>query len=391
MRVAFTLIGGGKGTGVYNYLLNLLRVLSAHEADRITPVLFLGTDVRPDDAAPFEAVASVEVFRSSVLDRSRKSTSLAVSLLCGVDTAMRDLFRTHRIDVVFESAQFFGWRLGLPVLAWIPDFQHRHLRHMFTNKGYWKRELGFQAEIAAGRTIMLSSEDARRDCERFYPRTLGRTRAVRFAVPPGNPPTLAEARAVADRYGLPQHFLFMPNQLSKHKNHLLVLDALALLRERGSSVVVVSSGKQLDERHPEHFSVVQAKLDMLGLQCQFRMLGMIPYPDLAALMRCSVALLNPSLFEGWSTPVEEARSMGVPLLLSDLDVHREQAGSTATYFDRHSAKALASALEAARPMPDSLREQHLFDAKAAGEGRVRQFAADFATLAADCAARHICS
>ena len=389
MRVAFTLIGGGKGTGGYNYLLNLVRVLCAHEAGRVTPVLFLGTDVATEEAAPFDAVPGAEVVRSPVLDRARRTGLLAASLLAGVDAGLRDLLRSQRIDAVFESAQFFGWRLGLPVLAWIPDFQHRHLRHMFTNKGYWKRELGFQAEIAAGRTIMLSSEDARRDCERFYPRTVGRTRAVRFAVPPGNPPTLADARAVADRYGLPEHFLFMPNQLSKHKNHLLVVDALALLRERGSKVVVVSSGKQLDERHPEHFSVVQAKLDALGLQGQFRMLGMIPYPDLAALMRCSVALLNPSLFEGWSTPVEEARSMGVPLLLSDLDVHREQAGSTATYFDRHSAAGLANALEAARPMPDSLRDQHLFDARAAADSRVRQFAADFATLVADCAANRV--
>ena len=208
-------------------------------------------------------VLGAEVVRSPVLDRARRTGLLAASLLAGVDAGLRDLFRSQRIDVVFESAQFFGWRLGLPVLAWIPDFQHRHLRHMFTTKGYWKRELGFQAEIAAGRTIMLSSEDARRDCERFYPRTVGRARAVRFAVPPGNPPTLAEARAVADSYGLPEHFLFMPNQLSKHKNHLLVLDALTLLRERGGSVVVVSSGKQLDERHPAHFPTVQAKLDAL--------------------------------------------------------------------------------------------------------------------------------
>ena len=380
MRVAFTLIGGGRGTGGYNYLLNLLRVLCLHESARVTPVLFLGTDVAPDEAAPLEAVAGVEIIRSLVLNRARRATSLASALLWGVDAALRDLFRAQRIDVVFESAQFFGWRLGLPVVAWIPDFQHRHLRHMFTRTGYWKRELGFQAEIAGGRTIMLSSEDARRDCERFYPRTVGRTRAVRFAVPPGEAPTLAQARLVADRYGLPEHFLFMPNQLSKHKNHLLVLDALAILRQRGRDVVVVSSGKQLDERHPEHFPAVQAKLAALGLQREFRLLGMIPYPDLTALMSRSVALLNPSLFEGWSTPVEEARSLGVPLVLSDLDVHHEQAGTTATYFERHSAESLADALVALAPLPHALREQRLVDARTAADIRVRQFAADFAAL-----------
>lgn len=384
-RVAFTLIGGGRGTGGYNYLLNLVRVLCIHEASHVKPVLFLGTDVDPDEAAPFEALAGAEIVRSPVLDRARRSRSLAVSLLWGADTGMRDLFRTCSIDVVFESAQFFGWRLGIPVIAWIPDFQHRHLRRMFTHKGYWKRELGFQVEIAANRTIMLSSEDARRDCERFYPRTVGRTRAIRFAVSPDYPPTLPESRAVADRYGLPEHFVYMPNQLSKHKNHLLVLDALELLRRRGRSVVVVSSGKQLDERHLDYFPAVQAKLEALGLQSRFRMLGTIPYSDLVALMRCSVALLNPSLFEGWSTPVEEARSLGVPLLLSDLTVHREQAGNGATYFQRDDASSLADVLEAAGPLSDQQREERLCAARASAEGRVRQFASEFSALIADCA------
>ncbi len=387
MRVAFTLIGGGSGTGGYNYLLNLLRVLCHHESERVTPVLFLGMDVPQGDASPFEAVLGLEIVRTPTLNRSGRSRILAASLLLGVDSNLRDIFRMHGINIVFESAQFFGWRLGLPVVAWIPDFQHRHLRHMFTFKGYWKRELGFQAEIATGRTIMLSSVDAQHDCERFYPRTVGRTRAVRFAVPPGQPPSLMQARAVADGYGLPAHFLFMPNQFSKHKNHFMVLDALALLRSRGVDVVVVSSGKQMDERHPEYFPKFKAKLDSLGLHNQLRLLGLIPYADLAALMRASAGLINPSLFEGWSTPVEEARALGVPLLLSDLPVNREQVGDQARYFNPHSASELADAIAAMPSLSDAQRDHALCGALDAAHARVRQFAADFANLMIDSATK----
>lgn len=387
MRVAFTLIGGGKGTGGYNYLLNLLKVLRLHEPERLTPVLLLGTDVSSDESAAFESVAGVEIVRTPSLDRSRRQRALARALLLGADRPFRAVLHEQRIDVVFESAQFFGWRLGCPVIAWIPDFQHRHLKHMFTTRGYWRRELGFQAQIGAGRRIMLSSEDARQDCEHFYPATAGRTRAVRFAVPPGDAPSLSQARAVAERYGLPRDFLFMPNQLSKHKNHLLVLDALALLRDRGQTAVVVSSGKQLDERHPDHFAAVQARQRELGLTSEFRLLGLIPYVDLAALMRASVALLNPSLFEGWSTPVEEARALGVPLLLSDLRVHHEQAGESATYFERHSAASLADAIASMRVLSDDEREQRLAHARTAVRERVRRFAAEFADWAAATAAR----
>ena len=383
IRVGFSLIGGGHGTGGYNYLLNLVRLLCEYEANRVRPVLLFGEDIAEADVAPFRMIGGAELALAPVMNRAHKSALLARALLTGRDAAFQRLLEEQRIDLVFESAQFFGWRIGRPAIAWIPDFQHRRLRHMFTWRGYWRRELGFQALMASERTIMLSSEDARRDCEHFYPASRGRTRAIHFAVPPLEPPTLAVARAVADSYGLPRDFFFMPNQLSKHKNHLLVLDALSELSARGRQVVVVSSGKQEDERHPDYFPSVMSRRQALKQEEHFRLLGMIPYPHVRALMRTATALLNPSLFEGWSTPVEEARALGVPLVLSDLDVHREQAADSAHYFDRHSATSLAQALAAVSPISDDERERRLAVARVEAQARVETFARAFATLVCD--------
>lgn len=384
MRVGFTMIGGGRGTGGYNYLLNLLVILCANPTADVTPILFVGTDVAEHDIAPFSSLPALEIVRSACFDRGRQWRSLLASLLLGADVSARRMFERQRIDVLFESARFYGWRLRFPVIAWIPDFQHRVLPHMFTCAGYWKRELGFRAQIAAGRVIMLSSDDARRACEHFYPKARGRTCTVRFAVPPGSAPTWPEARAIADSYGLPTRFFFMPNQLSKHKNHLLVIEALALLRGRGVSICIAASGKQLDERHPDHFPAVVRALEAAGLEGNLRLLGLIPYKDLAALMRASMSVLNPSLFEGWSTSVEEARSLGVPLLLSDLDVHHEQAGERAVYFDRNSAASLANALRSIEPLVPESAEQLAVAALRDADERVRRFAAEFGQLASDC-------
>jgi len=61
-------------------------------------------------------------------------------------------------------------------------------------------------------------------------------------------------------------------------------------------------------------------------------------------MRASAAVLNPSLFEGWSTTVEAAKAVGVPLLLSDLRVHREQAPENALFFDPGNVDEMAKVL-----------------------------------------------
>jgi len=384
MRVAFTLIGGKEWTGGYNYLLNLLSVLGKYQKDRLVPVLFVGDACSAEDFAAFADMAGVELVKTPLLNAPRRGRSLIQAMLLGRDLSVQRLFREHRIDVVFESAQFFGWRLGIPAIAWIPDFQHKVLPHLFTHSAWWKREIGFRAQVAGGRTIMLSSDDARHACERYYPSTRGRTRTVHFAVPPGPDTSYAEARAVADSYGLPEQFFYMPNQFWRHKNHDLVLDALIILRQRGRQVVVAASGKQADPRAPNHFPAFRARLDQAGMADSFRLLGMIPYPHLVLLMRASTALLNPSLFEGWSTTVEEARSMGTPMLLSDLDVHREQMGNDARYFERHSIQSLADTLEAFVPLDEAQRVQRADAARAASIQRVERFARDFVELADQC-------
>lgn len=51
--------------------------------------------------------------------------------------------------------------------------------------------------------------------------------------------------------------------------------------------------------------------------------------------------MNPSLFEGWSTVVEEAKYRGKRIILSDIDVYIEQVSAYGYYFSPHDADALA--------------------------------------------------
>lgn len=386
MRVAFTMIGGRDWTGGHNYLLNLLSVLARYQPIRINPVLFVGEDCG-EEVAPFCEIDGLELVRTPYLNAQRRPISLFQAMAWGGDASLSRLFGRHRMDLVFESAQFFGWRLGIPAIAWIPDFQHKELPQLFSRRARWKREIGFRMQVAGGRTIMLSSEDARQACEHYYPSTRGRTRTVHFAMPPSAAVSYQEARAIADSYELPEHFFFMPNQFWRHKNHGLVLDALTFLRERGKRIVVAASGKQADPRDPDYFPSFQNELEKRGMEQEFRLLGLIPYSHLMSLMRACTALLNPSLFEGWSSTVEEARALGTPMVLSDLVVHREQMGTQAAYFDRTSAQSLADALQSFQPLNETLREQMVSAARCAAEERVRHFGEDFANLAEGCIQR----
>lgn len=378
-RVAFTLVSAANwmGTGGYNYLVNLSQVLSAHAPDRVQMVLFVGADTPAANVAPFAAIAGVEIVRASAFDDARRNQRLRQSLATGCDRAAAQAFRQHRIDVLFECAQFYGWRFPFPRVAWITDFQHRHLPELFSRSAYWKRDLGFRAQILSRRQIMLSSEDSRADCEAFFPQSVGRTSVVRSAMLPPELSDVDGDRAIARGYQLPEGYFYLPNQFWKHKNHRTVIEALRLLRQQGAHPVVAASGREEDYRHPQHFAGLQALVSAYGLTHQFRFLGIVPRSHVFALMRVSTALINPSLSEGWSTPVEEAKSLGVPMLLSDLRVHREQAGEGADYFDPQAAEQLAALMARHQDLPAPARRAREKEAIAAAKDRVQKFALDF--------------
>jgi glycosyltransferase involved in cell wall biosynthesis len=371
LRLAFTHIPRRLWAGGYNYQSNLFAALSKFRPGEFSPVLFAGTGDDDADLAPLAAIAGVEVVRSAAF---AGRAGLAAALALGLDRAAAAEFRTHRIDVVFESARFFGWRLPYPAVAWFPDFQHRRLPQLFPAAARWRREAGFRMQIASGRTVMLSSESSHRDFRKFYPGAKNEVCLVRFATGPSPAFLTADPAEVVAQYQLPEKYFYLPNQFYTHKNHEVVVDALAILAQRGFDAVVCASGSTEDRRERGHFDEVMARVRSRGLESRFRHLGMIPLSHVYALLRACTGLINPSRSEGWSTTVEEAKSFGVPMILSDLDVHREQTNDTASYFGTDDPATLADHL--VRVSQDSevsiIRNQvpHQND-------RVAAFAADF--------------
>jgi glycosyltransferase involved in cell wall biosynthesis len=340
-RIAIPSIGGPGWMGGRNYLLNLLQSVAEIGSGTVEPVLCIGANGDDDLAQAAATIDRASIIRDPIFDAANNSSRLRRALLTGCDDAAASLFGANAIDCVFEPARYYGWRFPLPALAWIPDFQHRYMPELFSRAGWWKRDLGFRAQAASSRHFMLSSEDAQTDCERFYPSTKGRTSVVRFAVPLPAALEGSTLQATRDRYSLPETYFFVPNQFWRHKNHSVVIDALAILKSRGMAVCVVATGHTADPRDPGHFDRLSARIQDAGISNQFRILGSIPYADVGALLQGCAALINPSKFEGWSTTVEEAKVLGIRMILSDLRVHREQASGMADYFLPDDAAALA--------------------------------------------------
>ena len=372
--VAFHMIGGATWLGGRNYLLNLLRIVDANCQGSIDSKLFVPSSTHEKDLDSFLKLKRCTIIRSAAFEASAKVSATAT--IAGRAGRIENRFLSHGVDVAFEHARYWGHRFSIPTIAWLPDFQHRHLRHHFNFFQYWKREIGFRLQTHT-RQIMVSSTDARNDCERFYPQCRGRVTAVPFAVPYRGPLTREEIEEVIAKYELPDRYLYLPNQFYAHKNHLLVAKALRILKDEGTEFVVIATGNTRDPRGAQAYDALKRYCDSHSLQSTFRCIGVVPFTDVRRILNASSGLLNPSLFEGWSTTVEEAKADGIPMLLSDLHVHKEQ-NPGARFFDRNSADSLAERLrehfsaERVQQTPDELQ--------AAADKRLTKFSDQFVSM-----------
>ena len=153
----------------------------------------------------------------------------------------------------------------------------------------------------------------------------------------------------------------IPNQFWIHKNHKVAFEAIKILRDRHLDPYLVCTGHTSDVRQPGNFQLLCDYIKDHNLENRIRILGFIPRQEQLHIMRGAMAIVQPSLFEGWSTVVEDARALGIPLFLSDLPVHREQDPPGAVYFDPNNSEMLADELakgwDALCPGPSRVREE----------------------------------
>jgi glycosyltransferase involved in cell wall biosynthesis len=63
--------------------------------------------------------------------------------------------------------------------------------------------------------------------------------------------------------------------------------------------------------------------------------------ELSELFEKATAIIDPTLAAGFGLPALEAMSVGLPTLVTDIDVFREVAGEASLYFPAHDSQALA--------------------------------------------------
>jgi len=281
--------------------------------------------------------------------------------------------RREGIRLVWHLSQWATPVLEMPYAMTIWDLQHR-LQPYFPEvsaEGNWDiREKHFRSAIQRASIIITGTRRGKREIEHFYG-----VDADRVHVIPLPTPSFAIAkendsdRASLHSLKLPNRFFFYPAQFWSHKNHIVLLRALQLLRNRheeAPAIVFVGS----DHGNLAHVKATAAKL---GVSDLVFFLGYVSHAQLKALYRQASALTFPSYFGPDNLPPLEAFALGCPVIAADVPGAEEQLGDAALRVPASSEEAFADA--ASRILQDASLRQALIDK---GKARAKQFtAADY--------------
>lgn len=242
-------------------------------------------------------------------------------------------------------------------IYWIPDFQDKHYPEFFTPEGLAKKHERSQWISDYAENIILSSEAVKKDWETYYPDYKGKTKVVHFAVTHPEYDSL-EIDELKSKFNLPEKYFFSPNQFWAHKNHMVVIQAAERLKQKGKPMVIAFSGKENDSRNPEYTEKLKAYVKENDLEDVVRFLGFLDRREQLKLMKHAVAVIQPSLFEGWSTVIEDAMAMNQRIIASDLEVNIEQLGEKGMYFERHDPAILANCFEESIDFTNQINYQY---------------------------------
>ena len=234
------------------------------------------------------------------------------------------------MDLIHFTTQGF-WKTSLPTIYHPQDLQHIHHPEFLNETAVAYREVMYRTACDESSLVVAMTAAGKRDLIVHFGLAPNKICIAPYAPLPGTEvmPSSHELTATRGKFALPEAFIFYPAHTYPHKNHIQLLDVLALLRDRhGIKVPLVCSGS----KH-EFFGTIRDRACQLKLEDQVQFLEFITTDDLRCVYHLCRCMVFPSLVEGWGLPICEAFAAGAPVACSSLDTLMEQAGDAAVFFD----------------------------------------------------------
>lgn len=353
-----TCLGSRRGYGRYlrELLPPLLRLGEAHD---FALILDRETSAR---LGPLPARTIEVATRASQADAASARGNRALGDLWAMGRAVA----RAELDVLFFPSvySFFPVFRGPPLVVCMHDtIAERYGAVVFPsrrNRWMWNAKVALARRQASA--LLTVSEWSRRSLAEHFGIAPGKIHASPEA-PAAlfSPPDSAGACGdLLAKHGLSRdaRYLIYVGGFNPHKNLPALIEAMERLgeSERGRDLRLLLVGDYAGDTFHADVEALRQQISALGLDQRIRLLGFVPDPDLRHLYAGAIALVLPSLEEGFGLPAFEAAACGTPCVATQNSPLPQLLEGGGLFVDPGDRSALHAALERVIGDP-ALRDQ----------------------------------
>lgn len=258
-----------------------------------------------------------------------------------------DVFQ-NKIDLLILPTPFtFELPLDIPYIVSIPDLMYKYYPDLpdYKFSVRYRRDIVYKSFARNSVFNVVDSEQGVEDLVKFFKIKKEKIRIIPF-VPPEyiyryKDMDLRTSDKILKKYSLPEKFLFYPAAFWVHKNHLRLVEALNLVKNKYNLNVHLVLVGSSSERTTKTYQEIMKLVHKLDLKDQITHLGFVSDQEIVALYKKAVALVFPTLIGPTSIPPLEAMILGTPVLYSNLFEMPKQVGDAGLLFNPFDVQDLA--------------------------------------------------
>ncbi len=271
-----------------------------------------------------------------IANRLPKTTSRLFPLLSKLITQKPQfdlILSSHNIDLVHMPFQD-GFVTEFPYIYHPHDLQHEYFPEYFTKSQLQHRNSAWRSLAINATLVMAATSLVREDLISKW-----HIESQKIKVVPIPPPTRPVPTNRNGRYAHLDYFLY-PAVFWRHKNHIALVEAMRILMLEHPNVHLVFVGSTGPEEKRIRKQVARYRL---GSNIHFG--GHIPDSEYGLILKESLCVVIPSLFEALSLTVADAKYFGIPVICSDLPFFNFQPSDDMFFFNPHDENDIAKKMK----------------------------------------------
>lgn len=372
MKIGIFFSGTPESGGAYQYQITFLEVLKKRKDDNIVIIT-------SDERLIHRYCNDFKILNLSVYSKILKLLKLKLCLLCKIRNQKKITLTNGNTNsnqeinyikfslqerifyrifyylliinrfklIIYPGPNDTSFKLNIPYVFTVYDLQHKihpEFPEVSINGIFESREYLYSNALPKALAVIADSEVGKEDIVNLYHINPDKIFVLQYLPPTylNNNITLNELNNVKSKYNLPDTYIFYPANFWSHKNHQLIIKAIAILKSENIHIHAVFVGSKMDKW--DGFKKVMDLAHDLNVTNQIHYLGYVEDEEMSVLYKLSVGLIMPTFFGPSNIPYLEAFYLDCPVITSDIRGIREQVKDAALLVDPKSPEELAKAI-----------------------------------------------